>query len=50
MSFRLFFQLCPRMDTLKDEDGDEPSPLAATSDAECCRGSKQLFWFRLELE
>ena len=29
MSFRLFFQLCPRMDTLKDEDSDlvlQPTP------------------------
>jgi hypothetical protein len=36
--------------TLKDEDGDEPEPLAATSDAERGRGTEQLLWFRLELK
>jgi hypothetical protein len=38
------------LDTLKDEDDDEPDPLAATSDAERCRGSEHFLWFRLELE
>jgi len=50
VDFSFFLQLYPPLDTLKDEDGDEPDSLATTSDAERCRGSEQLLWFRLKLE
>ena len=50
VDFSFFLDLYPPLDTLKDEDGDEPDSLATTSDAERCRGSEQLLWFRLKLE
>ena len=38
------------LDTLKDEDGDEPDPLAVSSSPSRHRGSKQFLCFWLEFQ